>query len=157
MTDQPPTDRFDPRPADSYASSTWTDPPWPVPRVLRPGFTFSGKPRWADGPLGAVTVLAMTCAVGLAWRKLGHSPGAQRAARAVALGWLACVVVIVRRIPDNAAWNHQWEELVRVNRSATRELAETDPSMRASMLPTLSEHRSDEFVERLRAHVGLVR
>jgi hypothetical protein len=97
----------------SSASSTWTDPPGPVPRVLRPGFTFSEKPRWADGPLGAVTVLAMTCAVGLAWRRLGHSPGAQRAALAAVLGWVAFVVVIVWRIPDNAAWNHQWEELVR--------------------------------------------
>ena len=117
------TGRFNPRPADSYQSATWTDPPWSIPRVLRPGFTFSEKPKWSDRPLGVLAVFLVTCVAGLAWRGLARSPRAQRAALAAALTWLAFVLVVVCRAPNNALWNRQWRDVVRNQPFRTAEVA----------------------------------
>jgi hypothetical protein len=107
------TDRFNPLPADAYESATWSDPPWPIPRVLRPGFTFSQKPGWRDAPLGMIAVLLVMGVTALAWRGLVRSRGIQRAALAAALAWLVFALVAVWRVPDNTSWNRGWQEVVR--------------------------------------------
>ena len=77
--------------------------------MLRPGFSFSDRPRHADRLVGLATTAAVFAAVLAAWRAAARSPRLQRFAVVAAAAWLLVAagflaLAVPRNGPANAAW-----------------------------------------------------
>ena len=67
----------------------WIDRPGEWPRMLRPGFSFSDRPRARDRVIGLAATAVVFAAAWGAWRALARSARLQRATVAAACAWLA--------------------------------------------------------------------
>ena len=105
-------DGWNPSPPAGYAALAWKDG-WGPAHFLKPGFTFSEKPRNIDRVVGAFAVFLLVAAVAALWTWLRSRVAAQRAAVAMALLWvLAAGLWLATAVPRNDAWNPAWKAIV---------------------------------------------
>jgi len=110
--------------AASYEGARWLDTPRSWPRVLRPGFTFSDRPRSLDRLIGALATLAVLLLVRAAASAARTARG-QRVMVGLLAGWVAVAVVWTVRLPSNARADAAWRDVV----------AGADPEPRLDALP----------------------
>jgi hypothetical protein len=102
-----------PHTLDTYGRARWLDagPAWP--RILRPGFTFSDRPRLADRMIGLLAAGWVVCGVTFVWSLIKRSQKMQRVALSAALLWVALALVWVAARPSNTPWDASWRRVVR--------------------------------------------
>jgi hypothetical protein len=110
--------------AASYEGARWLDAPRSWPKVLRPGFTFSDRPRNFDRAIGAIATLAVLLLVRAAAAAARTARG-QRVMVGLLAGWVAVAVAWTVRLPSNARADAAWRDVV----------AGADPEPRLEALP----------------------
>ena len=119
-----PPDPASPVSTTAYEGARWLDAPRSWPRVLRPGFTFSDRPRNLDRLLGAIATLSVLLVVRAAAAAARTARG-QRMAVAALAAWVAVAVAWTLRLPSNARADAAWRDVV----------AGADPGPRLGALP----------------------
>ncbi|HVO12413.1 MAG TPA: hypothetical protein VMX54_16840 [Vicinamibacteria bacterium] len=106
------TSRWNPRPLAAYQGAHWIDhmPTWP--RILRPGFTFSDRPRLPDRILGITAAVVIVAAVTATWSVVRRSRRAQRLVVSLGLAWSLSSVAWLARLPPNTAADAAWLRVV---------------------------------------------
>ena len=110
--------------AASYEGARWLDTPRSWPKVLRPGFTFSDRPRNFDRAIGALATLAVLLLVRAAVVAARTARG-QRVLVGLLAAWVAIAVAWTVRLPSNARADAAWRDVV----------AGADPEPRLDALP----------------------
>jgi hypothetical protein len=110
--------------AATYEDARWLDAPRSWPKVLRPGFTFSDRPRNLDRVTSALATIGVLLGVRAAAGAVRTARG-QRIAVTLLAAWLAVAVAWTLRLPSNAGANAAWREVV----------AGADPEPRLFALP----------------------
>jgi hypothetical protein len=110
--------------AAAYEGARWLDAPRTWPKVLRPGFTFSDRPRNVDRAIGAMATLGVLLLVRQGAAALRGIRG-QRIAVGLLATWVAVALLWSLRLPANAPADAAWRDVV----------AGADPEPRMGALP----------------------
>ena len=96
-------------PTGEVSGARWIDRPGEWPRMLRPGFSFSDRPRNPDRLVGLAATAVVFVATWAGWRALSRSARLQQLAVAAACVWLVAAAAFLAFAvtpsgPANVAW-----------------------------------------------------